>query len=344
MGVGACEVASLSPPAGGETAGAGSIGPDDLRELMRAVNETTERLQQTHTALQQEVARLKGELAEANAQLRRSRSLAALGEMAAGIAHEIRNPLGSIRLYVQMLGEDLAGAPAQADLCEKISRAVTGLDAIVRDVLLFARDMTVRPTPTTARELIDQALHSSEALLAGAELEVEVDAPADDSCTLHADACLMTQALGNVVRNAVEAMAEAETSPRRLTISAENKRVRCPDGGREQRVVIAVEDTGPGIPPEVVQRMFNPFFTTRKTGTGLGLAIVHRIVDAHDGHISVRAAGGGGARVELCLRTRPGAARHRQSPARAAPVEVFTASFEECGPAADHHLATEAAT
>jgi len=343
MGVGACEPASLSPAADGETVGGGSIGLDDLKELMRAVNETTERLRHTHEALQQEVARLKGELAEANAQLRRSRSLAALGEMAAGIAHEIRNPLGSISLYVQMLGEDLAGAPEQARLCEKIGRAVTGLDAIVRDVLLFARDMTVRPIPTTARELIDQALRSSEALLACAELEVKVDAPADDSCILHADTCLMTQALGNVVRNAVEAMAEAEASPRRLTISAERKRLRCPDGGREQRVVIAVEDTGPGIPPEVVQRMFNPFFTTRKTGTGLGLAIVHRIVDAHDGHISVRDADGGGARVELCLRTRPGAARDRRSPPQAAPFEVFTDSGD-CELAADHHLATEAAT
>jgi signal transduction histidine kinase len=222
---------------------------------------------------------------------------------------------------------------------------VTGLDAIVRDVLLFARDMSVRPSPTSARELINQALQSSEALLAGAEVEVEVDVPADDSCSLCADACLMTQALGNVVRNAVEAMAEAESSPRRLTISAENRRVRCPDGRREQRVVIAVEDTGPGIPPEVVQRMFNPFFTTRNTGTGLGLAIVHRIVDAHEGHISVRAAGGGGARVELCLRARPGATRHRRSPTPAAPVEVFTtSSSRDRDPAAEHHPAIEAAT
>ena len=90
------------------------LGLDDLKHLMRAVSETTERLEGTHLALQQEVARLQGELAEANAQLRRSRALAALGEMAAGIAHEVRNPLASIGLYVQMLGEDLADRPPQA--------------------------------------------------------------------------------------------------------------------------------------------------------------------------------------------------------------------------------------
>jgi signal transduction histidine kinase len=297
MSVAAPEHVTTHPKAVGEPAADARMSIDDLRELMRAFNETTERLEETHTALRQEVARLKGDLAEANAQLRRSRSLAALGEMAAGIAHEIRNPLGSIQLYVQMLGEDLSNAPEQSRLCERIGRAVTGLDAIVRDVLLFARDMSVRCEETTAGELIDATLRSAEALLTPAGLEVNVDAPENGSCALHADRGLLTQALGNVVRNAVEAMAEAESSPRRLVVSAEKRRIRCPGGRRAQRVIIAVEDTGPGIPDDVVQRMFNPFFTTRETGTGLGLAI--------------------GARVELCLPVRPdpaGRARPEQEP------------------------------
>jgi signal transduction histidine kinase len=111
----------------------------------------------------------------------------------------------------------------------------------------------------------------------------------------------MTQAIGNVVRNAIEATVEADVDPTRLRLTAERRRVRCPDGRQAHRIIIAVEDNGPGIPREVVERMFNPFFTTRKTGTGLGLAIVHRIVDAHGGHINVKKAHGGGARVELCL-------------------------------------------
>jgi len=272
---------------------------DDLRELMSAVNRTMCDLESTHDTLRQDVARLQAELAEANAQLRRSRSLAALGEMAAGIAHEIRNPLGSIRLDAQMLAEDLAGDAGHDRLCSNISRAVGTLDSIVRDVLSFARDNAVRPVLTTPRELLEHAMTHCVTCIADGDVAVDLDLP--DRPEFAADVCLMTQAIGNVVRNAVEAMTETEGGERRLSVAVRSARVRCPDGSRATRVVIAIEDTGPGIPPEVIERMFNPFFTTRATGTGLGLAIVHRIVDAHGGHVVVRSGEDGGARVELCL-------------------------------------------
>jgi len=279
----------------------GALDVDDLRELMRAFNETTERLESTHVALQREVGRLRGELAEANAQLRRSRSLAALGQMAAGIAHEIRNPLGSIQLYVQMLSEDVADRPDSAELCTKIGRGVVRLDAIVRDVLLFAREMKVQPGPTTAGELVSQALASCEALIEASKVRVQAEVPEGPAGELEADGGLITQALSNVVRNGVEAMVEHESEPRAIDITAARRRVRCPNGRQAQRLVLTVEDSGPGVSREVIERMFNPFFTTRKTGTGLGLAIVHRIVDAHGGHINVKNKPDGGARIELCL-------------------------------------------
>ena len=279
------------------------VGVEDLKELMRSVNETAQRLQSTHEVLRTQVSRLQRELAEANAQLRRSRSLAALGEMAAGIAHEVRNPLGSIQLYVQMLAEDLTDRPELAARCAKIARAVDGLDGIVRDVLLFARDMTVTPVETTAATLVDRALASCESLLADGRVEVLCEVPTD--CCLIADALLMAQALGNLIRNAVEAMVEADVSDRRLRLSAQCQPRRMADGRSADHVVLSVRDNGPGIPPEVHERMFNPFFTTRVAGTGLGLAIVHRIVDAHGGHISVRNARSGGAEVELCLPPQP---------------------------------------
>src|SRR5262245_15554517 len=96
-----------------------AIEIDDLRDLMRLVSDTTRRLEATHDALRSAVARLQSELAQANAALRRSQALAALGEMAAGIAHEIRNPLGSIQLYAQMLAEDLVDRQPQAETCAK---------------------------------------------------------------------------------------------------------------------------------------------------------------------------------------------------------------------------------
>lgn len=288
-----------APPAADHAA----MSPGDLHELMRAVTETTERLQATHLSLQNQVARLQHDLAEANAALRRSQALAALGEMAAGIAHEVRNPLGSIQLYVQMLAEDVADRPAQAELCGKISRAVIGLDAIVRDVLAFARDTTIDPQPTTAGQLFDRAVANCQSLLAD---RVTIDrAGSGEAFGLHADAGLITQALCNIIRNSVEAMMEANSSRRNLELSSARSRIRCPSGKSEVRVVLAVQDTGPGIPPEVRDRIFNPFFTTRPTGTGLGLAIVHRIVDAHGGHIRIHNIPTGGTRVELCLPIKP---------------------------------------
>jgi signal transduction histidine kinase len=290
------------------------LGLDDLKHLMRAVNETTERLEGTHLALQQEVARLQGELAEANAQLRRSRALAALGEMAAGIAHEVRNPLASIGLYVQMLGEDLADRPPQAELCTKVGRAVDRLDAIVRDVLSFARDQRLSMRPCSARQLLDQALESCRSALAAADVSVEGPGPDADAVDFEADAGLVVQALANVIRNAAEAMAEAGSPQRRVRLSTARQVRRAPQGGRSERVVLAVDDTGPGISADVLERMFNPFFTTRQTGTGLGLAIVHRIVDAHGGHVSVANRAAGGSTVELCLPPCPVGAQNGTSP------------------------------
>jgi signal transduction histidine kinase len=292
------------------------LGLEDLRDLMRAVNETTERLQGTHTALQQDVARLKGELAEANARLRRSKALAALGEMAAGIAHEVRNPLASIGLYVQVLGEDLADRPQQADLCTRIGRAVQRLDAIVRDVLSFARDNRISARPCTARRLLDEAIESCRPALEEAGATV-LGPPTDEAdIEVEADAGLVAQALANVIRNAAEAMAEAASPRREIRVQAVHQPRRCPEGGRPERVVLQVADTGPGISDEVLQRMFNPFFTTRRTGTGLGLAIVHRIVDAHGGHVSVANRAGGGSLVELCLPPRPLEPAHGAGPDR----------------------------
>ncbi len=271
---------------------------EELRELMRSVTLATERLESTHGTLQTEVAHLKSELAEANEQLRRSRDLAALGEMAAGIAHEIRNPLGSIRLYVQLLANDEAATGEQNKICKKIDRAVTGLDAIVRDILLFARESSLRVDQTQSDELIARVLANCEGLLS--HHEVIVLQSIDDHLIM-ADSGLLVQAISNVLRNAVEASAAAHLEEPVVHLEVFCAPMRVANGQRMDRVVIAVEDHGGGIPAKALGRIFNPFFTTRATGTGLGLAIVHRIVDAHGGHVQVRSKEGKGTRIELCL-------------------------------------------
>lgn len=257
-----------------------SLTPTDLAELMASFNEVTARLERTHESLRLEVSRLQGELREANEQLQRSRRLAALGEMAAGIAHEVRNPLGSIRLYARMLEQDLGDRPAERTLAGKIAGAVSGLDAIVGDVLSFARETRVCFEEVDPRELIDRAI---SACAPPSSVRVAIRS---GRAHLRCDALLMHQALVNLVRNAVQAMEEAPPPAAGHTLALEA-------GRRSGECFVKVGDTGPGVPPDVVDRMFNPFFTTRKTGTGLGLAIVHRIVDAHGGRITV---GGGGKR------------------------------------------------
>ena len=312
-----------------------SLGIDDLKDLMQTVTETSKQLQDTHQVLQGEVARLQHELAEANVQLRRSRSLAALGGMAAGIAHEIRNPLGSIQLYVQMLAEDLQAEPNQLEICRKIDRAVVSLDAIVRDVLLFARDFTINLQPLNTDELLDRALEHCEAIIT--RRGVTVIRETNEAFDLHADQTLMIQALGNVLRNAVEAMTDSpsDCDDNELRLTVAYRRVRCPDGQRQPRIIFGVEDTGPGITEDVVKRMFNPFFTTRATGTGLGLAIVHRIVEAHGGHVAVSEGRSRGTRIELCLQARPsssdripGSIERDDCKASEAYVETFTRPIE----------------
>ena len=245
-----------------------TLGIDDLRQLMRTVNETTERLQHTHESLQLDVSRLKGELVEANAQLRRSRSLAALGEMAAGIAHEVRNPLASIGLNAQMLVEDLADRPEAARLAGRIGEAVGRIDTIVRDVLRFARDTTVRPECVTVTGLIEQALESCRATLAETEVSVVTKDAGGDPLAVEVDPTLMVQALANVIRNAAEAMGENGEQHRAVCVRAELAMRRLPGNVRGQRIVIAVDDSGPGISPAVLAKNIRQ----HKTSTWMILA------------------------------------------------------------------------
>lgn len=265
----------------------------DMAELLTSFNEVTSKLQATHETLRAEVSRLQRELHDANEALRRSERLAALGEMAAGIAHEIRNPLAGIGLYASMLVSDLDDLPRCRDVAEKIARGVRGLDAIVGDVLTFARKIEPRQDPCDASDLLTRVVETCAPQIHHAGAEVDRADLASPSIGFACDASLVQQALVNVVRNAAEALAEMPVERRpsspRIAINAQRVKVR-DRGGSRPMVCLSVEDNGPGVPDEVRARMFNPFFTTRHTGTGLGLAIVHRIVDAHAGLVRVKDA------------------------------------------------------
>jgi len=250
---------------------------EDLAELMETYHAATERLRRTHELLTQEVQRLRDQLATAHEALVRSKRLAALGEMAAGIAHEIRNPLASIRLYARMLEADLGDRPAERQIAGNIVEAVRGLDSVVGDVLDFARELRPNLVLMPLRGTIERAVAALGPVLDPGR--VQVVCRVDRRLRWPHDPQMLGQVIVNLIRNAAEAMPGGG----KLSISAE----------REAGALrLIVRDTGPGIAPDELDRVFDPFYTTKPSGTGLGLAIVHRIVDAHGGSVSVQNDGG----------------------------------------------------
>lgn len=320
--------------------GCGVAGPsddrlNDLSQIICAYNDVTEKLQSSHESLKAQVARLQLELASTNAKLQRSKRLAALGEMAAGIAHEIRNPLGAIQLYAGILVDDLSGQNAsKMDLtamlqaAKKIAVAVRGLDAIVHDVLSFSRELAPRPVSIRVVDLFDRAVEACGPMIEGARVVVNrLDRRvASQSLEVCVDPMLMHQSLINLIRNAVDAMsfqrrsgAAAGDRPRDAVLDLDARK-------QGRQVLLVVRDSGPGIAERDIDRIFNPFFTTRNTGTGLGLAIVHRIMDAHSGTIGVH--NNSGAVFELSLPVlgvtdEPGGAESEDGPVCVGPGEVW---------------------
>lgn len=294
--------------AGVDASGA-AMTPADLGELLSAFNEVTSRLEQTHGQLRAEVSRLNAELARAAEELERSRRLAAIGEMAAGIAHEVRNPVGSIKLYARMLEEDLVEMPGSRDVARKIAAAARGLDVVVGDVLAFAREIQPRAGEMDGAAMLERAVEMCADVAAGVPGGVRVvwETGRGDG-VVRCDGAMMERAIVNVVRNALEAMGEmggARDGGHVLTLGLRDE--GDPRGEGTEWSVVSVRDTGPGMSDEVIARMFNPFYTTRAAGTGLGLSIVHRIVEAHGGRVVVRRERPSGACVELWLPRRSGA-------------------------------------
>ncbi|MFI5377771.1 MAG: sensor histidine kinase [Tepidisphaerales bacterium] len=261
---------------------------EELGKMIIAYSELTEKLQFSHDKLAQMVQDLRAELGEKNRQLERRKRLAALGEMAAGMAHEIRNPLGGIQLYVSLLTRDLADRPEAVAIMQKISGGVKRLENVVGQVLTFSRDLRPQIAPADLAAVVDEAVELGRPAL-GDGVAVSVRGPRPMAVEI--DRHLLGQAVLNLVRNAGEAMGGAGE----LRLSFGPPR----EGYEAKQFFLLVEDTGPGIPPLVMERLFNPFFTTRDHGTGLGLAIVHRIVEAHDGSITASNREGTGARFEI---------------------------------------------
>ena len=266
----------------------GSV-PVELRGLLESYLASTEALQRAQEALRRQVAELGAELEQKNALLARRNRLAELGEMAAGVAHEIRNPLGGIRLYAGLLERDLSADPAQAAqaaLVGKIRVGVEQLDRIVREMLAFTKQIVLERRETALERVVDEALGFA---LPGGGSGIRIQRRYAAGLTASVDLHHLHRAVLNLLLNAVEAMPEGGV----LTVSTAALGA--------DAVEIAVEDGGPGIPADVLPRIFDPFFTTKAQGTGLGLAVVQRVAEAHGGSVEASNRHAGGACFRLVL-------------------------------------------
>jgi two-component system sensor histidine kinase HydH len=253
---------------------------------------------------------LAGTLAETNRKLeqaqeeaRRSERLAALGQMSAGLAHEIRNPLGVIKGSAEMLHQKLGESnPLASELAGYISSETNRLSALVTRFLDFARPLHAELSPQDITVVLERALHDVGLTQAGltqagltqkdqpvrVERQYQADLP-----LIPLDEGLCEQAFVNLIQNAYDAMGSSGGTLLLTVARAKN--------ANQDGVEVRIEDSGPGVPAELREQIFNPFVTTKKTGVGLGLSIVSRIIDGHHGTIRIESAGETGARAGACF-------------------------------------------
>jgi two-component system sensor histidine kinase PilS (NtrC family) len=226
------------------------------------------------------------ELRQMEEAVRRADRLAVVGGMAAGLAHEIRNPLASMCGSIEVLGASPGLDGQERRLMNVVRNEAERLEALVREFLSFARPLSPTFEPLDGARVVTETvdLFRQEVAERGIELVVRADAPV----WVRADPGQLRQVLWNLLGNAADA-------------TERGGRVEIRMARQAGEGVLEVTDTGQGIPDEDLQRIFDPFFTTKERGTGLGLAIVHRIVEAHSGHLSVRSQVGRGTTFRVVL-------------------------------------------
>ncbi len=248
--------------------------PSGLMKALEKFNESTSKLESQHAALLQEVEELREQLRQKDEEMKRAERLAMLGETAAGLAHEIRNPLGAISLFVSMLKADLVDRPAAIDLVEQIERGIKSLDGVVSNVLHFAKNNRLQCAPINLHSVV-QELQQHFASLYSPQTCFEISMSGNPY--VFADDQGVRQSLYNIINNSLQAISFAGTVS-----------VAVADAPNDDGVVITVSDDGPGIPEEILGKLFTPFTSGRREGTGLGLSIVRRIVEGHGGTVSAR--------------------------------------------------------
>ena len=270
-GLGCAIARHISRPIRVFAKGVHAVADGDLNQEMNI--RSSEELAELSNAFNRMTGKLR-ELRQLEEELRRKDRLAALGEMSAGLAHEIRNPLGIIKSSAQVLRKSAAGGEEVKELTSFIVEEVDRLDRVVSNFLDFARPRKLNLEEAKVEDIVERSLHLAEPRLSEGNIKIERDF-GDNLPPVKVDSELLSQAFLNLIINAIESMSGGG----RFAIKIRSD-WSCVD--------VSFADTGVGLPEENLGKIFNPFFSTKDEGSGLGLAIVHRIVEAHNGTITVK--------------------------------------------------------
>jgi len=231
--------------------------------------------------------------------LHRAERLAAVGQLAAGVAHEVRNPLTAIRSTMQYLGQGFAAKDPKHDLVAELIDEVDRINSTISSLLSLSRAGDLRVAEIDPVELLDETLQLVEIQARKQDVEIKRRYSAhhrEPRFQVMGDAGQLKQVFLNLILNAIQAMPEGG----RITVTADRWHPAQSPQAKDW-IHIQIADTGPGIAPEQLRTVFDPFFTTKSEGTGLGLAICHRIVEQHEGEIELLSTEGEGATASIRL-------------------------------------------
>jgi len=258
--------------------------PEEIQRIAQAIN-------RLGAALKENIQREK----QIESQLRHAERLASLGRLVAGVAHEVRNPLATIRLRVQMCRRDTDN-PHVKESCGVALEEIERLNGMVNRLLNFARPVQLHLQPADLRMLVEERMESFRDWARRRGITLTTELPKSD-VSLPVDKDRMAQVFDNVIQNAIEAMSDGGgTLSVKLALEPSI-------AGNGNGVSVEFRDTGRGMESSVVSHVFDPFFTTKPSGTGLGLSICHELVQAHGGRIQVQSEEGRGTNVRITIPT-----------------------------------------
>jgi two-component system NtrC family sensor kinase len=262
---------------------------DDIGQLGKEFNNMVQQLE-TNRA---EIERLHGR------ELVRAEHLATLGELAAGLAHEIRNPLAGIAGAIDVIGQELPPNSSGRSVLPEVQNEIKHIQSILNDLLAYARPRPPSFCSADLRETVAQAVHLARQQIRTRPITIDLASSRDLVVVTH-DPALIQQVVLNLLLNAIQAISAEGT----VSVNLE-----C----RENFAVICIRDSGRGMTPDVLSKIFKPFFTTRGEGTGLGLSLAKSIVDAHGGRIEVTSQPGQGSTFCVLLPEGRGTSDHART-------------------------------